>query len=392
VVDALLDGRVRREHAALSYLQTRHTVLARVENGIAEPGDNGVAATLLKFRSSWQDLANDPGSDAARQQVLAAGATLARALHAQATNVAGEEADQRTHLVSIVGEVNTAATDVAALNRTIRSLEVNGGDAGVLRDRRDQLALRLAELTGATTSVQSDGTYDVVVAGRALVDGGAAGAMAVVSGVTPTGDSDGAPVTFSITVDGGTTPVVATALSGELGAVSELLNTTLPGYREGLDAITRDLADAVNAQHTSGFDRTGAPGGAYFTFDPDTPASSLSVAIDDPALVAASAVPGTLDGSIADALGSTRSVDGAYQRLVNGFGSEVAALQRRSANQAALTGSVDAAREQDAGVNLDEEMVNMVTAQRAYEAAARLLTAIDEVMDTLINRTGIVGR
>ena len=58
----------------------------------------------------------------------------------------------------------------------------------------------------------------------------------------------------------------------------------------------------------------------------------------------------------------------------------------------ALTGSLDTAWEQQAGVNLDEETVTMLTAQRAYEAAARLLTTLDEVLDTLINRTGIVGR
>ncbi|MCB1284909.1 MAG: hypothetical protein KDB20_11395, partial [Microthrixaceae bacterium] len=45
-----------------------------------------------------------------------------------------------------------------------------------------------------------------------------------------------------------------------------------------------------------------------------------------------------------------------------------------------------------AGVNVDEEMTNLMMSQRAYEASARMLTAIDELLDVLINRTGIVGR
>ena len=51
-----------------------------------------------------------------------------------------------------------------------------------------------------------------------------------------------------------------------------------------------------------------------------------------------------------------------------------------------------AAREAASGVNLDEEMANMVAYQHAYNAAARFLTAIDEALDTLVNGTGRVGR
>ncbi len=83
-------------------------------------------------------------------------------------------------------------------------------------------------------------------------------------------------------------------------------------------------------------------------------------------------------------------MDDAYQRLVNGFGTEVASVQRLAANQQVLTNQVDGSREQLSGVNLDEEMVSMLSAQRAYEAAARVMTTVDSVLDTLINRTGLV--
>jgi flagellar hook-associated protein 1 FlgK len=45
-----------------------------------------------------------------------------------------------------------------------------------------------------------------------------------------------------------------------------------------------------------------------------------------------------------------------------------------------------------AGVDFDEENVNILAAQRAYQAAARVMSAIDEALDVLINRTGLVGR
>ena len=83
-------------------------------------------------------------------------------------------------------------------------------------------------------------------------------------------------------------------------------------------------------------------------------------------------------------------VEDSYQGLVNGFGTEVASVKRLAANQQVLTNQVDGSREQLSGVNLDEEMVTMLSSQRAYEAAARVMTTVDSVLDTLINRTGLV--
>ena len=97
-----------------------------------------------------------------------------------------------------------------------------------------------------------------------------------------------------------------------------------------------------------------------------------------------------IQGENATAMAAGISVEDDYQRLVNGFGSEVASVRRLTANQDTLTGQVDASREQVSGINLDEEMVSMLQAQHAYEAAARVMTTIDSVLDTLINRTGLV--
>lgn len=395
MVDPLLDTRVRREHATLSGLQTTQTILSRVEEGIGEPGKNGVYAALLDFRNAWQDLSTNPGGDAARQQVLGSAETLAQALRIQVANVTGEEADQRVHVNNVVSEVNTAAAGIAELNHNILVTEQNGTDAGTLRDQRDQLALRLAELTGAVTTVRADGQFDVAVGGETLVSGKEAGAFVVASGITAAGDADGSPITFRIDASWGSTvlPTGPAGAGGELGAVTDVLTTVLPSYRAGLDAIAADLASAVNIQHALGYDASGAAGGTFFSYDPALGAASLQVAITDPALVAASSVGGgARDGANADALSRAGDAANAYQRLVNGFGTKVASLDRQVANQSALTGSLDDAWEQQAGVNLDEETVNMMTAQRSYEAAARLLTTLDEVLDTLINRTGLVGR
>ena len=390
MVDALLDVRARREHGNQAYLDIRQTVLERVESGIGEPGDNGVAAAIADFRAAWHDLANNPGSDAARAQVLGRAATLADAIRIQSRNIDTEAADLRVRALAAVAEVNTVASDLAATNRSMANATLNGGDAGVLLDKRDQLAMRLSELAGGTTTLRADGGFDVSVNGVSLVDGQNAGSLQIATGITAVGDPDGNPITFAVTTGSGTTAVPA-GLTGELGGVADLLTTTLPAYAAGLGAVAQQLADEINTQHQAGYDATGAPGAAFFAYDPADPAGSLAVALTAPAQLAASSIPGGgLDAGNASALAGISGVEESYQRLINGFGTEVASVRRLAANQQVLTSQVDGSREQLSGVNLDEEMVSMLSAQRAYEAAARVMSTMDSVLDTLINRTGLV--
>ena len=386
--DVLLDNRARTEHSSLSYLQLRATALARMESGVGEPGDSGVSAAMADFRSSWQDLANDPGGNAARGQVLARAESLAGALAAQAANVSAEMTTQRLTLQGSVAEVDTVATELAATNRAIATAALDGVDVSDLADTRDVLGLRLAELTGGVGLLQPDGTMTVSVAGVSLVSGSTAGTLRIATGVTASGGPDGSPVTFTI-AHGATSTTLTADVRGEVGASADLLNTTLPAYAAGLGAVARDLADSVNAVHAAGYDLYGTTGTAFFSYDPADPAATLTVAVTARQVAASSLPGGVLDGSNADVIGTAGTPEGSYQRLVNGFGTEVASAQRLVRTQSLLTTQVDSAREQLSGVNLDEETVAMLTAQRAYEAAARVMSVMDSVLDTLINRTGI---
>jgi flagellar hook-associated protein 1 FlgK len=223
------------------------------------------------------------------------------------------------------------------------------------------------------------------------VTGGFASRVEVASGVTASADADGSPVTFRIVSPDGTATAVPAGGSGELGAVTDLLDQTIPGYLAGLGEVAETLADTVNTVHQGGYDAAGAAGGPFFSYDPTDPAGSLAVAVADNAHIAASGVPGgVVDGTVADALAELDDTETAYQQLVNGLGTTVASGRRLQMNQSMVTNQVDGSRDQLAGVNLDEEMLSMVQYQRGYEAAARVLTTIDAMLDTLINRTGLV--
>ena len=379
MVDPLLDARARTEHADLSFADSRAASLVRFETTLGEPGDNGVAAALTAFKQGWHDVANNPGDVASRSQLLARAETLRSAIATQDRAVTTEWADQRTRLDVLSTEVNQVASQLAKLNDGLRSANVAGTDAGVLLDQRDVLTLRLAELTGSKVTLNADTTVDVTLAGQPLVTGNTANPV-VVSG---SGTLDGAatsPVT--LTLNG--TAIGPTA--GEVGGVLTVLTQDLPGYRAGLDAFVATLAGAVNTQHQAGKDLTGNPGGPFFT---GTTAATLAVAVGSTdEIAAADPTKGNLDNGNAIALGGLDLGAADYRDLITSFGVVVSSATQGAANQAVVAAQVDGSREALSGISVDEEMVNLLAAQRGYEGAARVLTAMDSVLDTLINRTG----
>lgn len=392
--DALLDARVRDTAGAAGYWSTRALAATAAEAALGEPGEQGLAARLSGFWSAWQDLANTPDSGAAGAVVIESAEELVSRIGTGYRAVAAQWSDGRAAVDRNVSQLNAAAEQIAALNIDIRDALAAGRSANELVDRRDALAQTTARLAGTRATVETDGTLTVRLDGNALVAGGDARAVSV-SG--PTSLTDGGQLTvswagpdgFGIAVD-----------SGELGGLLSTLapDGTLASLADSFNTIATTLAEKVNALHTTGVTADGTAGGAFFAISATGPAAlGLSTVVQTASEIAA-ARPGTgaHDSGIADAISQIgRTADGpdvkwtdAVARLAISTAGDV---QRAQLSEAASVAAVGAQRSV-AGVDGDEETINLLTYQTAYQAAARVLTAIDESLDVLINRTGIVGR
>lgn len=263
--------------------------------------------------------------------------------------------------------------------------KVGGLPANELADRRDGLVLKLADLAGATATVRDTGAVDVSLFGSTLVSGTAARALAL-NGSETLSEQGSNPPSLTFTDNG--QPAIVT--SGELGSSMDSLNTVLPKYAKSLDDVAAKLAATVNGIHQSGFDRNGDAGEPFYT---GTDAESITMAISDPDKVAASgSANGRLDGSIADALGdvatSGTGPDVTYRQLVADLGVTAKSATLKAETQSTITADLDSNHQSTSGVSLDEEMSNLLQYQRAYEAAAKLMSTIDQTLNTLINNTG----
>lgn len=383
--DALLEVRGQQAHSVLQDLSATSTVLGQVEQLFPEPSDDGLSAQLSSLWSAFHDLANQPGDLGTRSALLQRAGAVADWLGGAAAELSTLSDATTSQARGLVDEVNGLARQVAGLNDAI----ARGSDAGLpvneLSDQRDLLALQLADLVGGVSTAAPDGSLRISVGGAALVEGATARPLALAGAGTGLG---------LVWPDG----TAAQPSGGELRGMVDAVRTAIPAWTARLDTVAAQLATQVNGLHTTGFDLDGLAGGAFFT---GTTAATLRVALTDPRRVAASGVapgPGgpSLDTGVANALAgigaSATGPDAVYTSLVTDLGLTVQGLQRRVGTQETVTTGIDRARESHSGVDIDEEMASIVVFQRAYEASSRVLTSVDQALDTLINRTGLVGR
>jgi flagellar hook-associated protein 1 FlgK len=303
-------------------------------------------------------------------------------------------------MTATVAQVNGLAASVAEMNGRIAAAVSAGGDAHDLADQRDRLVMQLGDLVGVQTRAGDNGTVDVFLGGSALVRGSRAEQLVV---------AEPGPLTGSLAASGLQRAEVQWAVDGSPAAVGSgqvaglltAVNSALPQATVDLDAVASRLVTGVNDLHRTGHGLDAVADVNLDFFDPaGTRASTVAVSADvagQPSRIAAAlGTSGALDSSLAQSIAalatSTSGADAAYQSMIGRLAVSAQAADRRSQTQQDVVQQADDARLSVSGVNLDEELTNLVSEQRSYEAAARLLTTIDETLDVLINRTGVVGR
>jgi flagellar hook-associated protein 1 FlgK len=347
------------------------------------------------FWSAFDEVANYPGEIPQRSAAL----EQAKATAGQFTFM--DEQIRTLHATS-VGEaealaerVNVLATEVASLNDAIRPLVLSNATPNDLLDQRDVALGELADLVGARVQNKDDGTVDVYVGGSSLVVSARTVELESYTAVDPGLTDVGVQrLGFRFVGGGDVTPT-----GGEAAGLLTMANTEIPDAIRDLDAIAADFVNGVNAIHTASQDLDLNTGWNFFEPTGTTAATiALSADVDgQPRRISAAAVgAGELDASAAQAIAALRDEDGGsadqYAELVGGLGVIVSSVRARSSAQAGVLQRVDEARLAARSVNLDEEMIDMVAAQRAYEASARVINAVDEMLDVLVNRLGLVGR
>lgn len=394
---SFLDAGVRSAGAQAGYASVRSSALQGIEGILQEPGDNSISTALQGFWSAWQGAANQPDKSGPKGLLLNAANSVTDKISAAYKALDTQWSSVRSESQDAVTAVNAAAAQVASYNTTIRSTLAAGGSANELIDARAKLTDQIAGLAGGTVREQPDGTVDVLIGGNALVTGGSVRPLAL-SGTSS--DRIGTPVQLLwenppgvAAPDGGelagALSVLAPASGGSGGAIAEAA--------ESYNKFATALAEAVNTVHRDGVTGAGTTNAEFFKITGSGPAAlSISGPTSTLDIALRASTGGALDTSIADKISQlgtgANSPDKIWTGIVTNIGVQSRGAQQHEALTDAAQASALTGRASQTSVSLDEENVSLLTNQHAYQAAARVMTAVDEALDVLINRTGLVGR
>jgi len=358
VRDQFLDLQTRAQMMSAGQHETTARALGQAEDILAEPSDRGLGALFSKFWDSWSTLSSNPESAAARAAVVGSAQQLADGmaqLDAQLGKLQTIAGQEYAAMTAGGGPIQRSADELARLDAAITQQVSVGRIPNDLLDRRDEILDELSAYGQVSVTELGNGSISVQF-------GDAASPLV-----------NGSTVTW---------PQALTSPGGKLGGLLDIASATGPigARRTDLDAVAAQLASSVNAIH-------GAP--PFFT---GTTAATLAVNVTAATITPGSG-PAAGANDIAIAIAGLRggAVDSGYGNLVSALGNGAASARRLEATAVALREAAVERRTEVSGVSMDEEMTNMLSFQRAYQASARAMTAMDETLDTLINRTGRVG-
>lgn len=388
--DPILQRRIQEETSQQGQLNALVTAMQQAQVQFTSSSSD-IGTEISNFFSSLDQLSTDPTNLSLRQGVLTAASNMASAFNNTANNLIQQRSNLDLNVGQDVAQVNTLTSQIATLNTRISELQGVNQDASAFVDQRDVLIGQLSNLVDVSTIQSDDGLTLTTSNGTALVVGGQSFALSTKtnsSGLQDVYDSQGNDISANLT-------------SGELAGLLEMRDQKLPGTLASLDTLAAGLANGINAAHqggydsngnpVGGFDLNGDPGGNLFVTPPGSgqgAAAAMKVQITDPALIAASSDP-TASGSNGNMMALSAVQDQAvaggqtptdyYASLVFDVGNDVSTNSAELSSSRLILTQLNDQRGSISGVSLNEEAANMLQYQNAFDAAARVVTTINEM-------------
>ncbi|KKB42995.1 flagellar hook-associated protein FlgK [Bacillus thermotolerans] len=450
VREEFLDTQYRGENNKLGYWQARTDALSKMEDIMNEPSDSGLSAVMGQFWQSLQDLSVNPENEGARSVVLQRGEAVVDTFHYLHDSLSSIQKDFGNQVDVTLKEVNSILEQISGLNQQISEIEPNGYLPNDLYDERDRLVDQLSEHInvkvekippGGNALAIAEGAYKISLmtdgGSVELVNGKEFNKIGVTNGTDIDGDGLGDQVdgpVSSFTVNGKTI-AVENFSQGNLKGLAEAYGYSKGGETEGiyagmlndLDKLAYTFGKLFNDVHSRGYDLEGETGTDFFDGLGQVEGAAASIQMGSLSVkdIAASTEQanggdGTHAGNLANVpsmllnqphklAGSfnpevsidpqsvsseikTGTINSFYEGIIGGLGVDAQQALRMAKNSEVLTQSVDTNRQSISSVSLDEEFTNLIKYQHAYNAAARNITVVDEMLDKIINGMGVVGR
>lgn len=382
--DALLLTALRMSNSRVAHQQTLLNGLERLNAILSEPTESSLNNLLAEFFEAWRDLASNPENIGNRAIVIERARLVLNRFQNIKTQLDYEKTLVRLQFETEVEQLNIWLEHVARLNEQIVAAKTAGLQPNDLMDERDAVLRQIAQRISIQVFEQPNGSVIVTASGHELVSNAQFRSMKVVL------STDGTPnATLSDT--GNVLPLS----EGILAALREFFQQILETIQNQLKAIVDNLAQAVNALHQSGYGLDGSTGELFFVLINNEWQVNPSL-INDPRKVAASATGSAGNGEIAASIAKLaeepldslngQSMLGAYRNLIGLVTARTQGVQNSYKAFSEVQRFLQNRRDMVSGVSVDEELVDLMRFQQAYLAAARVIQAVDNLVNELLSR------
>lgn len=407
-----LDKEMRGAISRKAGYETDGNMIQRIQTAINEPSDYGLDTAMDDFFGSVEDLNSKPDDIANRETFLTKANNLAKTFNSVNTNLTDLRQQVYGTLSNDVDQVNRLLGNIAELNQKIAQSKTNQGQvSGTLLDTQGQLLEELSKYGELAINRDSNGAADVTMNGTMVVSLTNPSKISLLQNVNST--TGEITVSFGILDKTGNQVGTYKPQSGELASLANAYNVTLDdkdssggfSLRKNLDSLANAFVSKVNSVSQTGYglDDTGATPPGRNIFTPAASGGTVTAAsiavnpalLNSPRDIPASATvgtPGNSDvflqvGQLANdkSFVNAQSARAFYASTI----SKVANMGADAKNNLAISDltktQLTTQRESIVGVNLDEEAVNMIKFQRAFEAAARVINTTNDLLGTIVN-------
>lgn len=372
-----------------SYYDSGQQYLSALEGLMGGEGSS-ISVGLDNFFAALSEATATPGSIALRQQIVNETRNLAQRFNGLSGNIDSQLRALQEQRGAMVGEINGLTANLAALNKQIVEVGSSGGDTTALRDHRESLVQDLSRYASIRVNEVADGSLTVSLAnGQPLVAGNSAGQLAISR--TSTGEQE-----IALTFAGTSFPLAQDGMGGSLGALYDTEYDSLRPNQTALHEMAGQFAQLVNDTLAGGFDLNGNAGQALLTYNAGSTTAMLSLNGLKPEELALSDTAGESGNNrnllaLLDLKGQTISVGGSQVTLNDAFagllGKVASASRQNQADQKTATtvaAQAQAQRDSVSAVSLDEEAVNLITYQQAYQANMKVISTAKELFDSML--------
>lgn len=377
----------------------RRRTVAQTEELFNETKNDGIGKAISNFFNSFSGLAADGSDVTKRQAVLDSAQRLVSKINSVQLQLNQMRSDISAEVQSRVNTINTLAEQIANLNAQIQG---NPSRESILelKSQRQVVLQNLSEEINVSYYEQGDVMQVALNGSVSFVNGGTAGSISVTNDLNVGGTMG---VLASLPGSPSSVDITSQVTGGRLGGNILERNTTLNARLDDLDQLAYGLVQQVNTVHSTGYSLDGntninffqplaSAAGAARNIQIDNAITSnirnIALATQDPS------VSGVADGRNAQNLANLQSSltmsSGSqtflqfYQGIVGTVGTTARSVAQDFETQQSLVNQLQIQRESISGVNLDEEGANIIRYQRAYQAASRIVSVADQLLDTLL--------